>query len=44
LELAKSEAAKIAKSDPDLNHPDLQALKKMMEAKWEPYVDKLSVG
>ncbi|HIO46291.1 TPA: ATP-dependent DNA helicase RecG [Candidatus Poribacteria bacterium] len=44
LELAKAEAAKIAQHDPDLNHPDHQALKKMMEARWSSHADKLSIG
>ena len=44
LELAKSEAAKIAKRDPDLEKSDHQALKKMMEARWASHGDKLSIG
>jgi ATP-dependent DNA helicase RecG len=44
LELAKLEAAKIAEHDPDLTHPEHQALKKMMEARWASHADKLSIG
>ena len=44
LELAKLEAAKIAEHDPDLTHPEHQALKKMMEARWAAHADKLSIG
>ena len=44
LELAKLEAAKIAEHDHDLTHPEHQALKKMMEARWAEHADKLSIG